>query len=539
MIIPRTSAAPKKPVKRRRVRGKPGVCARPRRQIALPLPKVPAKALLSPIDMLPPEISTLLATLPPDHQLPPEVLAALVLPRVPLANAILTTWSYLFQPEFLDNIFARHRGQSYEDILTFSDFVTLIRDALVLYKGSTLQSLQHAEEQGVLPTCREAVYGKLRRIPINLSLAFMEETTERIQALLPPDIQAESIPASLEGMTVVMLDGKQIKRVAKRLKPVRGQPGKVIGGKILVAYVPATGLAVAAAADPDGEANDIRLMPEAIPRARARIVGVRLWVADRQFGDLDQPERLTEEGDHFLLRRSLRLGFSTDPQRPGRETFDGQGRRVIEQWGWIGAAREKRRRYVRQIHLVRPGEEELYLVTDLLDEQNYPAEDLLAVYLKRWGIERVFQKITEVFHLERLLGSTPEATIFQAAFCLMLYNLLQLMRTYIAAGQEDLPVESVSIENIFLDVERELTTLVVLFPALTIAGWYQWKWSADDVTAQLRVLMGSVWTPRYRKAVNKKPRPKVKSVKRSGAHTSVHKLREAERKKRGKQPRDP
>ena len=56
------------------------------------LPKVPAKAILAPMDMLPPEISTLLATLPPDHQLPPEVLAALVLPRVPLANAILTTW---------------------------------------------------------------------------------------------------------------------------------------------------------------------------------------------------------------------------------------------------------------------------------------------------------------------------------------------------------------------------------------------------------------------------------------------------------------
>ena len=536
---PISTAARTKPARRRRVRGKPSPFARPRRQIALPLPEVPAKSLLSPIDMLPPEISALLATLPPEHQLPPEVLGALVLPRVPVANAILTTWSYLFQPEFLDDIFARHRGQSYEDILTFSTFVALIRDALVLYKGSALQSLQHAEEQGVLPTCQEAVYGKLRRIPIGLSLAFMEETTERIQSLLPSDVQAEPVPTSLDDMTVVMLDGKQIKRVAKRLKPVRGQPGKVIGGKILAAYVPATGLAVSMAADPDGEANDIRLMPDAIPRARARIAGIRLWVADRQFGDLSQPERLTEEGDHFLLRRSLRLGFSADLQRPERETVDGQGRRIVEQWGWIGAAKEKRRRYVRQIHLVRPGEEELYLVTDLLDEQSYPADDLLAVYLKRWGIERVFQKITEVFHLERLLGSTPEATIFQAAFCLMLYNLLQLMRTYMAAGQKDLPVESVSMENLFLDVERELTTLVVLFPALTIASWYQWHWSADEVTARLRLLMGIAWTPRYRKAVNKTPRPKVKSAKCSGAHTSVHKLREAERKKQRKRPRDP
>jgi len=491
------------------------------------------------LDLLPPPIVDLLVSLPAESQPPPEVLAAWVFPRVPLANTVLTVWSYLLKPEFLDDLYARHRGRGYEDILTFPTFVALIRDALVLHKGSALQSFQHAEEEGMLPTCQEAVYGKLRRISIELSLAFMEETTERIRALLPPKIPAEPIPASLAGMTVVMLDGKQIKRVAKRLKPVRGRPGKIIGGKILVAYVPAQGLGVAMAADPDGEANDIRLMPEAIPRARARISGVRLWVADRQFADLNQPQLLTEQGDHFLLRRSLKLSFSADPEHPAREAVDAQGRRVIEQWGWIGAVNEKRRRYVRQIHLIRPGEEDIYLVTDLMDEQTYPADDLLMVYLKRWEIERVFQKITEVFHLERLLGSTPEATIFQAAFCLVLYNLLQLMRIYVAAGQKDLSMESVSMEQLFLDVQRELTALVVFFPAPTIAGWYQGQFSREEVIRRLQVLLAGAWTPRYLKAVNKKPRPKVKKAKCSGAHTSVHKLREAARKKRRRRQRDP
>ena len=83
---------------------------------------------------------------------------------------------------------------------------------------------------------------------------------------------------------------------------------------------------------------------------------------------------------------------------------------MIDQWGWIGAAKEKRRRYVRQIHLAGPGAEDVYLVTDLVDERAYPAEDLLAVYLKRWEIDSVFQKISEVFELLGLLiGSTPEA----------------------------------------------------------------------------------------------------------------------------------
>ena len=68
-------------------------------------------------------------------------------------------------------------------------------------------------------------------------------------------------------MTVVVLDGKQIKKVAKRLKVVRAKAGKLIGGKILVAYLPGEGLAVAMAADPEGEANDIRLLPEAVLRA--------------------------------------------------------------------------------------------------------------------------------------------------------------------------------------------------------------------------------------------------------------------------------
>jgi Transposase DDE domain len=501
-------------------------------RVALLLPESSPDEVELAIRVLPPELAALRKRLPADVELPPEILAAMVLPRVPLANAALTAWSYLFDPLFLGDLFARHRGASYEDILTFPTFVDLIRDALVMYDGSGRASFEHAAEQGALPTCQEAVYGKLRRVPPGLSMAFLEEGTGRLEALLPPGTSAEALPVSLSGLEVVILDGKQIKKVAKRLGPVRGRAGKVIGGKILVAYLPCKGLAVSMAAERDGEANDIRLMPAAIPRARARVAGVRLWVADRQFCDLNQPGQLTEHGDHFLLRRSLKLGFHADPGRPARPSLDSQGRTVIDRWGWIGSPKEKRRRYVRQVHLVRPGAEDIYLVTDLLDEQAYRAEDLLAVYLKRWGIERVFQKITEVFELRHLIGSSPEATIFQAAFCLLLYNLLQVMRAFVAASQEGLAAEMVSMEKLFDDVQAELTALVVLFPSATIAGWFAAASSRQDVAHRLGLLSGGAWKPRYRKAINRKARPKVPKAKQSGAHTSVQKVLDAERKKR-------
>jgi hypothetical protein len=533
MVIPPAPTAPTKTPKPRRIGAKPGSRTRP------PLPEDPPGQAVLPISVFPPELAVMLKALPPE--VPPEILAGIVLPRVPLANAILTAWAYLLRPALLDDLFEKHRGRCYEDTLRFSTFVDLIRDALVLHKGSGRQSFQRALQEGTLPTCQEAVYGKLRRIPLPLSIAFMEDLTELIRALRPKDVPAEPLPESLAGMTITILDGKQIKEVAKRLKPVRGKPGKVVGGKILVAYLPAEGVAVAMAADPDGEANDIRLMPEAIPRARARIAGVRLWVADRQFCDLNQPALLTEQGDHFLIRRSMKMGFHADPDRPARQTVDAQGRTVIEQWGWIGSPKEKRRRYVRQIHLVRPDEkEDIYLVTDLLDEHAYPAEDLLWVYLQRWQIERVFQQITEVFALQRLLGSTPEATVFQAAFCLVMYNLMQLVRAFVAVGQAAVAtVESVSVEQLFLDVQRELTALTVLLPSASLARWFTAEWSREEVMGRLRILLGGVWTPRYRKAINKKPRPKVKKAKGSGAHTSVHKVLEAERKKRQRVGKDP
>ena len=455
MVIPPTkTAAPSRSTTRRR-----GSRPDRRPRVPVPIPVEPEAAPTVAASILPPALHTLLLALPPEARLPLEALAPLVVQRTPLANATLTLWAYLLKPADLDEIFERYRGRSFEDILSFATFVELIRDALVLHKGSARQSLDRAEEQGDLPTCREAVYGKLRRIPIDLSVGFFEDVTALIRPLLPTGHAVAAIPASLAGMTVVVLDGKQIKNVAKRLKPVRSKAGSVIGGKILVAYLPGEGLAVAMAADPDGEANDIRLMPEVVSRARARIAGVRLWVADRQFCDLDQPALLTEEGDHFLIRRSLRTGFHATPTvRPGT-TVDARGRTVVEQWGWIGSPRDKRRRYVRQIHLIRPGEEEMLLVTDLLDEAAYPADDLLEVYLQRWGIERVYQQITEVFNLKQLIGSTPEGSIFQASFCLVLYNLLQVIRAYVAAGQSELPVDLVSVEQIFTDVQKELTAL--------------------------------------------------------------------------------
>ena len=75
---------------------------------------------------------------------------------------------------------------------------------------------------------------------------------------------------------------------------------------------------------------------------------------------------------------------------------------------------------MRRITVTRAEGGELVLITTLSDPEQFPADDLLEVYLKRWSIENMFQQVTEVFHLQDLIGSTPSATVFQAAFCFLL-----------------------------------------------------------------------------------------------------------------------
>jgi len=73
----------------------------------------------------------------------------------------------------------------------------------------------------------------------------------------------------------------------------------------------------------------------------------------------------------------------------------------------------------------------------------------------------VFQQVSEVFHLLHLIGSSPPAVIFQGAFCMVMYNLLQVMRT-IVADTQDRPVAEISSEKLFYDLNEELIAVTKL-----------------------------------------------------------------------------
>lgn len=450
-----------------------------------------------------------------------------VFSRLPLAQAVLLLWQYICDDHALDDLFDRHRGRNYEKKITFPLMAQLVRDALLQPDGSGHKAFSRAQDEGTLTAVLSSTYDKLGNLPLAVSEAFLAEGASRLREVFPAAELTDPVPAALGDFEVILLDGKVVKRVPRRLRPARQRKGGLLGGKGLAALHLRSGLALALATDPDGEANDAKLVPALLPQVRGRVGGPRLWVADRQFCDLVQAAAFVAQGDHFLVRYHSKVQFCPDPSRLARRGQDGQGRAYEQEWGWLGREGNKARRYVRRVTLHRPGEEDIILVTDLLDAARYPAEDLLTLYLARWGIERVFQQITEVFHLNRLIATTPQGTLFQLSFCLLLYDMIQVIRGYVAVGQGH-PVEVISTELLFMDVTKQLVALNELVGAEEVVQLVPVAKTAAAVRQRLRRLLGSLWSDGWIKAPPRQRKPPArKEGKRD--HTSVHRLLNAHR----------
>lgn len=452
--------------------------------------------------------------------------------RLPLGLCFLHLFKYVMAPPLLDELYERHRGRHYPRVLTLPLLVDLLGDALTEYHGSGNQAFVHAREQRRLPVSRQAAYGKLGRMPLALSCALLSHSYEQLMPLLPhrhdPTWQP---PTGLQAMACIVIDGKTIKHLQKRLAVSWGQPGTVLGGKLLVAWDAKSELAVAMSADRDGERNDVPLVADLLPQVRERIDGPILWIEDRQFcNPVVLKQLVAKPGDHFLVRQTAAYSFHCDRGRGKRRGRDELGRVYWEQWGTLGSAKSSYRPYVRRISVRTGRKTVIRVLTDVLDGRVCGAMGFLWGYRRRGGIEHAFQQVTEVFHLDHLIGSTPEASIFQAAFCMTIYNMLQVGRAYTAVTHR-LKTAEVSLENLFKETCRDLVAAMETVGLGLVSKSLPVVRTAKQMRHILRKLMSMEWHEWLRKSPPKKrSRPPPKG--RSGQHTSMQRLLDKAKRKR-------
>jgi hypothetical protein len=309
------------------------------------------------------------------------------------------------------------------------------------------------------------------------------------------------------------------------LKPLRNLRAGILGARASVALNLRTGTAFEMVGHLDGEAGEAALTEALLPKMAAAAAG-KPWlvVLDRLYCNLRFPGRVLLAGGHFLIRYCSNTAFVADPKRPAQESRDAKGRRIVQEWGRLGKTAGSRALYVRRVTLYLAKDKELGVITDLLDEVAFPAEEMLTTYHKRWGIETVFQQITEVFSLKHLIGSSPQAVLFQLSLCLLLYNVLQVLRAHLAAHQK-CEANKISNAKLFYDTKRQLISASELIKVADLLHLLGEAPAAVDLRDYLRENLGDAWSDRWWKAPSsgggghKKEKTRV-----LGNHTSTHRV---------------
>jgi hypothetical protein len=266
------------------------------------------------------------------------VFSAAVLDKLPLADAVWRLLHFTMDDPWLDDLWHRHRGRCYEQDLKFSTLAHLIAEALLEHDGSGRQAFERAQERDTLPVAIGSAYEKLGNLPLPLSEALLAEGTQRLHAVLPEVPPVDPLPACWAGHDLFVADGKAIKHVKRLLKPLRGLQAGILGARASVALNLRTGLAVALVGHLDGEAGEGALTEALVSDLAAAAGPGRSWVMvlDRLDCNLSFPRLVLKAGGHFLIRYCSNTTFHPDATRPAQESHDARGRRIVQQWGWLG-----------------------------------------------------------------------------------------------------------------------------------------------------------------------------------------------------------
>lgn len=436
--------------------------------------------------------------------------------RVPVAEGVLSALAVLISEERMAALFERNRGASYEGGLSFHSVVELMYSAVIEHKAVGSQAFKAARAAEKLGVSDQAAYGKIRRMRQSLSNALVCESMQPLMEMFPASVRTR-VPHCFNKYNVFGIDGKKLKDVAKRLKETRGSSGKLLGGKALVALSIHEQLVVAMSSSLDGEANDGPLVPDLLEKLHAWSSTLNIILADSQFCDLTTPRCILSYGSDFVMRYHPKVHFHVDPSAvacPGKDHWE---RPYVEDIGWLGKPGTKTCIRARRIVVTRDNAPDLVIVTSLLDTEKFGAADVLELYGLRWTIETAFLHVTKEFDLRHMIGSTPEATLFQFAVTLVTHNVMRLIQAHVSEAQNISP-EELSLPKIIRTAKKQMASLSVFVPAEKTAELILNKRPSP---AKVAKKLASLWDDDWVKARKKKRSPQTPLKQKTRTHTSV------------------
>lgn len=222
---------------------------------------------------------------------------------------------------------------------------------------------------------------------------------------------------------VVVVDGSRLAALAHRLKLLWAERAVVLPGCLLAVYDLGRGLCRTLAFCADAAAGELA-------RAQAAVAALprdTLVLADRLYGNGVWVATLAAQGCWGLVRQNRRLGLRKVRRLARRQV---QGGRLTD---WLVEAGGSRTpppplRYIRW----QRGATVRAVLTNVLDPARLSPAEALALYPRRWAIERLFFDLKEVLNLNRVYAGNPNAIAMQLYAAGCVYNALRVAQAEVA-----------------------------------------------------------------------------------------------------------
>lgn len=146
-----------------------------------------------------------------------------------------------------------------------------------------------------------------------------------------------------------------------------------------------------------------------------------LLVMDAGFTGYDLDKEIRESGRHLLLRVGSNVTLLTDGKP--EETLRRRGGRV-----WLC---HKEREQPLPLRLIVVGEEQVYLVTDVLDTRELSDAQAAELYAMRWGVEVFYRQTKETMERRKVRSASAARALLELHWTLLGAWMLMLLN---AAG---------------------------------------------------------------------------------------------------------
>lgn len=338
-------------------------------------------------------------------------------------------------PGILERFSTTRRVRSYPDPLVFWAFLFQVShdDASCAHAVSQVQ--QWAARQGLPePSASTASYCEARgSLPEEMLREVHRSLCRQLDANLPESWRWRGLrPLAEDGTSAQMPDTE----ANRNLWPCPagqsegcGMPVVKLGGLIDLSH---GGLRDFAHSDVN--TSELR----AHEKLQAEYIGEGdVLIADRLYSGYELIAGLRDRGAHFIgrthqarkidFRRGRRIGPDERVVVWKKPRYAPKGSRLdVAEWAALPDSLEVR--IIRRKGPDREGKTRVrYVVTTLLDGEDYPAEEVASLYLHRWEIEVRFRDIKTTLGMELLRTKSPEMIVKEILMHMIFYNLIRLL----------------------------------------------------------------------------------------------------------------